>query len=176
MSLRYLFGFGLCLLMFMLYHCAGMRSNPRFKVENEKVETNGSNHTGAPATTRFEKRLLDQIQAYMGVPYKWGGKSARGMDCSGFVSTVYKKAANVRLPHNSARMFKRGQPVSEAQLRVGDLVFFENIESVGISHVGIYIGDSKFAHASTTRGVVVSGLDDTYYRQRYVDAKRIYHD
>jgi len=73
-------------------------------------------------------------------------------------------------------MFKRGQPVSEAQLRVGDLVFFENIESVGISHVGIYIGDSKFAHASTTRGVVVSGLDDTYYRQRYVGAKRIYHD
>jgi len=169
---------GLMALVMLQASCAGIRSNPQYT--ESKTSTN--HHKGKSGAVRYagansltERRLFRQIEAYLGVRYRWGGTSASGMDCSGFVRVVYKNAANLVLPHSSRKMYGRGQHISVSNLQFGDLVFFENIESKGVSHVGIYVGDEKFAHASTSRGVVISSLGEKYYRVRYAGARRVHN-
>ncbi len=117
-------------------------------------------------------RLNKEIDKYIGTRYKYGGLNENGLDCSGFVFRVYMGALNLELPHSSAMQAKLGASVQKNELQFGDLVFF-NIRGRGISHVGIYIGDGNFVHASTKLGVVVSNLQEKYYKERYVSARRI---
>jgi len=109
---------------------------------------------------------------YRGVPYRYAGMSTRGMDCSGLVARVLQ-LHGVDAPHNSKALYKLGKPVPREQLQPGDLVFFHTTRP-GISHVGIYIGDGKFIHASSRSGEVKLGrLDEGYYYRRFVGAKRV---
>ncbi|MCH8927174.1 MAG: C40 family peptidase [Candidatus Marinimicrobia bacterium] len=117
--------------------------------------------------------MLKSIRSYQGVPYLWAGDTKRGMDCSGFTMKVFQESSNYTLPHNAAAQYKLGSKVNIRQLKLGDLVFFRDIESKGVSHVGIYVGDNKFAHASLSKGVVYSSMNQEYYRKRYVSARRI---
>lgn len=111
--------------------------------------------------------------AYRGTRYRFGGMSSRGFDCSGFVKFVYA-TKGIKLPHSSRELFNHGTPVAKSDLEPGDLVFFKNTYRYGISHVGLYVGDGKFIHASTQRtGVRVDNLSDAYFSRRYVGAKRI---
>ncbi|MFH1761923.1 MAG: NlpC/P60 family protein [bacterium] len=112
------------------------------------------------------------IQNYLGIPYSWGGTSCNGMDCSGLTLSVFKEAFDITLPHNSQKQFQMGKKVSQSNLSYGDLVFFR-IHSFRISHVGIFIGNNEFVHASLKRGVIRSNLSDKYYKHRYAGAKRI---
>ncbi|WP_438296456.1 C40 family peptidase [Sporosarcina sp. FA15] len=108
----------------------------------------------------------------IGVKYSYGGNTMSGFDCSGYVSYVFKQH-NVQVSRTAASMHASGTSVSKANLETGDLVFF-NTAGKRVSHVGIYIGDGKFAHASTSKGVRVDKLNDPYYwGERYVGAKRI---
>lgn len=110
--------------------------------------------------------------AYRGSRYVRGGTGARGFDCSGFTRFVYAKYG-VELPHSSKSQASCGKHVEKSDLREGDLVFFKT-RGGGISHVGIYIGDRKFIHASTPKtGVIVSSLDQPYYASRYKGARRV---
>lgn len=106
------------------------------------------------------------------VPYVWGGRDlSTGFDCSGFVAHVYLQAANIELKGNAASMSKAGRPVSTSEMQAGDLLFF-NTMSRPASHVGIYVGDNKFVHASNARtGVRVDRLDNKYYAERFEGAK-----
>ncbi len=108
---------------------------------------------------------------FLGRPYQESGMGADGFDCSGLVSRVYGEVGRP-LPHSSYIQFQAGTPVSRAGLAPGDLVFFQTI-SPGPSHVGIYVGDGRFIHASYSRGVVISSIDEPYYRDRYLGARRI---
>lgn len=111
---------------------------------------------------------------YKGKPYRYGGMSSRGFDCSGFTSYIYARLGK-RLPHNSAAQSKVGRPVSRSQLKQGDLVFFRTRGGRRVSHVGIYIGNNQFVHASSGRGRVrVDTLGSGYYHQRYVGARRVH--
>ena len=108
---------------------------------------------------------------YLGRPYQEAGMGRNGFDCSGLVSRVYAEAGRP-LPHSSFIQYQAGNPVSRAALVPGDLVFFQTV-SPGPSHVGIYVGNDQFIHASYSRGVVVSSIDEPYFRDRYLGARRI---
>jgi cell wall-associated NlpC family hydrolase len=116
--------------------------------------------------------LLADARRLIGVPYVWGGTSAQGADCSGFVWLVYARRLP-GLPRTSFEMFRVGTPVGREDLLPGDLVFFTTY-APGPSHVGVYMGNGQFAHASSrSRRVVVTPLSDPYYAARYLGARRI---
>ncbi len=118
------------------------------------------------------ERLENEMDKYLGVRYRYGGTGVAGMDCSGFVSRVFADALDIKLPRSSAAQAKVGAAVSKANLQFGDLVFFK-IRRNRISHVGIYVGDGNFVHASTKLGVIVSSLSEPYYKRTYATARRI---
>jgi cell wall-associated NlpC family hydrolase len=115
--------------------------------------------------------LRKAAEAYLGVPYRFGGQSRNGMDCSGFIRQVFSEAYGMDLPHNSSAMFRRGEPVRRADLREGDLVFFKNLGF--IDHAGIYMGSGYFIHSATSVGVAYSALDAPYFGEHYAGARRL---
>lgn len=126
----------------------------------------------AASVKTTESQLVDIADNYIGVPYRWGGTTTSGFDCSGYVQYVFKKAG-VNLPRTTSQQFTSGSAVSKSNLQVGDIVFF-NTTGRGVSHDGIYIGNNKFIHASTSRGVMISDLDDPYYwGNKYIGARRV---
>lgn len=115
--------------------------------------------------------LITTAQKYMGVPYVWGGETPDGFDCSGFTQYVMKENS-ITIPRTAADQFAAGTPVDKANLQVGDMVFFTTYKP-GASHVGFYMGDGKFIHASSAaKAVTVSRLDEAYYTQHYIGARR----
>ncbi|MCL9970461.1 S-layer homology domain-containing protein [Anoxybacillus kestanbolensis] len=116
-------------------------------------------------------RLVPLAKKYVGVPYQFGGSSEKGFDCSGFTRHVMS-GVGVTLARTTAEQYKQGSAVKKEDLRVGDLVFFETYKK-GPSHAGIYIGDNEFIHASSSKGIAVSSLDDSYYKKRYIGARRV---
>ena len=119
-------------------------------------------------------RVLLSIVSHLGVPYQYGGTGKQGMDCSAFTARVYESATGSPLPRSTAEQFGRGEDVEREDLRFGDLVFF-NTTGRNPSHVGIYIEDDLFAHASVSYGVTISSMESSYYHKRFVGARRIIH-
>ncbi len=119
-----------------------------------------------------ESGLIRTALAYRGTRYRRGGTSRGGFDCSGFTRYIFAKYG-ITLPHSSSAQSRIGTPVAKADLQPGDLVFFQTYKR-GVSHVGIYIGNGRFVHASTHgRGVTVDSLDSAYYGPRYRGARRV---
>lgn len=116
----------------------------------------------------WNKSLYDTIENWMGTPYCFAGNSKNGVDCSGFVNalyfTVYKMDIGAR---NSGDIYKKITKVDKDDLSEGDLVFFRIRSKRRISHVGMYLGNNKFIHASTSSGVIVSDLNEPYYRKYF---------
>jgi len=116
-------------------------------------------------------KVLQMAKSFQGVPYAWGGVSPSGFDCSGFTHYVLLKNGIV-IPRMAADQYYTGSWVQKSQLKPGDLVFFTTYK-VGPSHVGFYLGNNKFIHASSSKGVTISDLSSSYYAQRYIGAKRV---
>jgi len=119
-------------------------------------------------------RLQNVIEKWIGVPYRFAGMSRKGVDCSGFVALVFRELNNSKLPHSSRKMSHYGRSVSINQAQPGDLVFFNGGLFYSINHVGIYIGDNRFAHASSSKGVRYSSLEEEYYKKRLADVRRVF--
>lgn len=129
----------------------------------------GSNnvyHTG------LAKQIIATAKQYIGVPYVWGGTSPNGFDCSGLVYYVFRQHG-ITLNRTAATQYQHGTYVSKADLQAGDLVFFQNTYKSGISHVGIYIGGGQFIHASSSAGVTISYLSNSYWSGHYYGARRV---
>lgn len=124
------------------------------------------------ALTSREKVLLEVIK-FLETPYKYGGSTQKGMDCSAFTLQVYKNSLTLDLPRSTSQQYKTGDDIEKDELKFGDLVFFNTRRRSFPGHVGIYLGENKFAHASRKLGVTVSSLDETYYKKRYVGARRV---
>lgn len=125
------------------------------------------------ASTITADELRTTASKYVGVRYSYGGTSTKGFDCSGYVRYVFNELGVTSLPRSSSAMYGEGESVKKSDLQPGDLVFF-NTSGKGVSHVGIYIGSGKFIHASTSKGVIKTSLNDKYYwGNKYVGAKRV---
>ncbi len=120
-------------------------------------------------TSRIAMGLTTSALRFLGVPYVFGGTSTSGFDCSGFVQHVFG-LMGISVPRTADAQYDVGRPTLGGP-RAGDLVFFDTYG--GVSHVGIYLGKGKFVHASSSHGVMVSKLSDSYWAARYVGAKRL---
>ncbi len=119
----------------------------------------------------FTSVVVRTAIGFLGQPFQWAGIGNRGFDCSGLVTRVFT-AMGLPLPHSSFDQYRAGIAVPSWALRPGDLVFFRTY-SPGPSHVGIYVGAERFIHASYSRGVIISSMDEAYYRYRYLGARRL---
>jgi len=122
-----------------------------------------------------QSKMMREISKFMGVPYVLGGAGSDGMDCSGYTMIVYKNAVGKLLPRSSAEQSKLGKAIELNDLTFGDLIFF-NTTGESDSHVGIYLGDDLFAHASVSLGVTISSLQSSYFARRFETARRIISD
>jgi len=125
---------------------------------------------------RFDRGALESaVDRLLGTPYRFGGDSERGIDCSAFTRRVYR-SQGVELPRNSREQARVGLNVAFGSLRAGDLVFFDTSINGTISHVGVYLGNGVFAHASSSKGVTKSAIKEKYYAKRFVKGGRIFND
>lgn len=119
------------------------------------------------------KALEREARTWLGVKYKYGADTKSGTDCSGFVKSVYLKVTDIKLPRSSADQQKFCRHIERRKLAPGDLVFFSSSRNGRVTHVGLYLGGDNFIHASTSRGVIVSNLSETYYANHYHSGGRV---
>ena len=136
------------------------------KQEEVKVESKENNEN-----SKIDK-IVNLAKAQIGKPYRWGAAGPSSFDCSGFTTYIYKNGAGISLPRTSVSQSKTGTKVSRSNLKTGDLVFF-NTSGKGVSHVGMYIGDSKFIHSSSSKGIRIDSLNSTYYKSRFISGSRV---
>ncbi|MCA1668444.1 MAG: C40 family peptidase [Thermomicrobia bacterium] len=129
----------------------------------------------APATaTSLGAKIVATAMKFVGYPYVWAGASPSGFDCSGFVMYIAQQAAGQNITHSIGQQAASGQYVAKENLQPGDLVFFANTYTAGLSHAGIYVGGGRFVHAENEgTGVVVSSINDGYYGPKYYTARRL---
>ena len=141
--------------------------------EIEETEAKGKIEVQKPKKKISIKHKLEtHYNQYKAVPYKYGGTSIKGFDCSGFVQFTYKNIFNISLPRTTRLMLNEGTAIKKTQLRIGDLVIFRT--SKRYRHVGIFMGDNQFMHVSTKKGLMKSNLNNPYWLKHYLTSRRIF--
>ena len=153
---------------------------PKPKATTKKPQTGtaaagGTGESGGTVASGSGSDVAAFAQQYLGTPYVYGGAGPGGFDCSGFTMFVFSHFG-VSLAHGATPQLNNGYAVSMSELQPGDLVFFFGTynTSSAASHVGIYVGGGQFIHASSSRGVIISGLSESYYANRYLTARRVF--
>lgn len=156
-----------CLLAVILFGLTSCRSAaPRLDYQ---ALAKASVRLGIDIGPKDNHRLYLQSAEWIGVPYRNGGNSKQGTDCSGLTFQLYKSVYRLSLPRSSDQQREVCHKISRSKLQEGDLVFFSSPASrKKVAHVGIYLKDGRFIHASTRQGVIVSHLDEKYYRQYWI--------
>jgi peptidoglycan DL-endopeptidase LytE len=149
----------------------GLRSDMIYAGQKLKVKAGSAAAPPATGKSFNAAKLISEAKSHMGTPYAWGGASAGGFDCSGFIHYVYNKAGLQMSRLSSGGYYNRSYYVNQPE--VGDLVFFENTYKKGISHLGIYLGGNQFIHAGDD-GVAISSLDNSYWKSHFDGFKRFY--
>lgn len=126
---------------------------------------------GVAVSATTNTKLYQFVYDWLGTPYRLGGDSKRGIDCSKFSLALYENVFNTTIGYNSRNQYANVTPINKKELQAGDLVFFK-IRSRSITHVGVYLGDDKFAHASSSKGVMVSNLKEPYWARYYYNGGR----
>ena len=145
-----------------------------YRIENGYISTEYVTIVD-PSQISKGQEIADYALQFVGYPYVYGGSSPKGFDCSGFTSYVYKQFG-ITINRTASTQLDNGTPVSMSELQPGDLVMFKKsgTGSKRASHVGIYIGNNQFVHASTsTVGVIISGMDEAYYTSGFVGGRRL---
>ncbi len=155
----------LLLILLILSLLAGCGS-PKVEMPEETYEDRSLRNSS------FVKReLYDQYEEWKGTRYRMGGLNKNGIDCSGFVYVTFKRRFGIALPRTTKEMVRLGITIDAGDWRAGDLIFFKT--GIFDRHVGVYIDDGQFLHASTSQGVVISELDNPYWHSAYWKTKRI---
>ncbi|WBX70769.1 C40 family peptidase [Tenacibaculum retecalamus] len=161
------------LLSFLMVSCGSSKNVSVYK-KNKKIKNKQTPSTGKP--TKADKIVWTAV-TYKGVPYKYGGMSKRGMDCSGLIHTSFKQR-EVQIPRTSRAMYAKGYGISLREVQRGDLLFFSTSrKGGGVNHVGLVTsikkGDIRFIHSTSSRGVIVTSLHENYWRKAFIKAKRV---
>lgn len=127
---------------------------------------------GVAVSATTSSKMYQFVYDWIGTPYRLGGKSKKGIDCSSFAAQMYDQVFNTAIGYNSRNIYSNVDKVKKGDLKPGDFVFFK-IRSKNITHVGVYIGDNKFAHASTSKGVMISNLKESYWNRYYFNGGRV---
>lgn len=117
--------------------------------------------------------MMDQIMDWLGTPYRFGAASESAIDCSAWTQKLFAQTANLMLPRTAREQINVGRKIVRKNLEFGDLIFFHTYSRKFASHVGIYLGDNLFAHASSRYGVTISSLESTFYANRFIGGRRI---
>ncbi|WP_455222895.1 NlpC/P60 family protein [Kaarinaea lacus] len=160
-----------CIAIALLAGCAG---TPKQQTVAGKGHTTPKSHSKPPGSNKHSpiyQRLDKQYSRWKGTPYELGGLNKNGIDCSGFVHVTFREAFGMQLPRTTEDLAESGRHIDKHKLVVGDLVFFKT--GFGKHHVGIYMGNQQFIHASTSRGVMKSSLRNPYWSQHYWKSTRI---
>lgn len=122
-----------------------------------------------PSTDKQLKQLIAEARSWIGTPYAYGGSTKRkGTDCSGMIMQIFNEVYDLRLPRSSAMQHEVARPVRFDNMKPGDLVFFTTSKnSRRVNHVGLYVGDNRMIHASSSRGVMESSLAESYWKNAY---------
>lgn len=146
------------------------------KTTETSVPKNAATQNEYANDKRISSELVKQARTWIGTPYSYGSNvKKKGTDCSGLTMSLFQDVANLKLPRNSAEQCDYCFNVPRNAMQPGDLVFFTSSTKGGrVTHVGLYIGDGKMIHASTSRGVIESGLDEKYYASHYHSSGRVY--
>lgn len=162
LTLKKLITYGLIALIFMSTSCRVKKAS----ITTKKIEKKEL------SDLHLKRELRNEIKNWLGTPYKYGGNTKKGVDCSGFVQAIYMEVYELKLARTSKDMYAASKPIKMKELREGDLIFF-NYEGKGVSHVGIYLADNKYVHASASKGVVISDITDTFVKKKIVGAGRM---
>lgn len=173
--------------LLFLFLCVCLNSCGIFKKKSSTTATKSKKESTAKSSTKVlekysqilgesvdNERLYQYVDGWLGVPYKYGGKTKSGIDCSNFtcglLREVYQYPPNFYLP--SSKLAEQGKKINLSDAKEGDLVFFIISKGSKVSHVGIYLANKKFVHASTSKGVIISSLNEDYYKARYAFVTR----
>ena len=158
----------------LLAGCAGTTANQSGHTASFPMSQTGRRIEKETETPAERERLLRRAaERWQGTAHRMGGTGSRGMDCSGLALRIFSDLFRIELPRTSREQAAAGRPVAKNALRPGDLVFFR-IPEKKIRHVGVYLGHGEFVHASTSRGVTVSALDNPYWEKAYRTARRVF--
>jgi hypothetical protein len=140
-------------------------------------QASGSEDRSGSSLSAFNltaQQFEQKVKKYLGIPYRRGGTSTKGMDCSSFVRTVYNKFFGINLPYTAGAQFNSSKfkKISNHEIQPGDLIFFATNKKKRISHVGMYVSEGQFIHASSSLGITMSSLDSRYWKKRFVGSKR----
>ena len=148
-------------------------SNVPSEVASEsKILSDYAKILGVPKSSLTNKALYLFINDWLGAPYHYGGKTKAGVDCSGFCSNLYRDVFGKVIGGSSADIFTKCTPLEKSELKEGDLVFFK-INHTNISHMGVYLWNNKFVHATVNAGVTISDLTEEYYTKYYYKGGRL---
>jgi len=164
-----LFRFSYVLFLFAVFGCG--TKHHAANSSNKNIEEKYSHLLGVNKENISDRKLYSFIDEWYGSPYQYGGKTKKGIDCSGFTSILYKQVLGKELAGSSTSMYDQCVHISKEELKEGDLVFFR-IDSKDISHVGIYLQNNKFVHATTKAGVMIDDLNEEYYRKYFAGGGR----
>ena len=167
----------LCIAVLGIVSCVTRKTGRISSKYDSRTIIRLSNQFGLRLTTADNLLLYDASSGWLGVKYRNGGNTKKGVDCSGLVSILYRQVYGIALERNSAAILQKNcVPVNRNNLREGDLVFFRTLGSAQSrvpTHVGIYLKNGKFIHASTSNGVIVSSLSEPYYVRTWITGGRV---
>lgn len=171
---------GVCLatLLLAVASCGSSRQTSRGKHDTGRPSGSTSRPAKRPTpdapSGQLARALVDEARTWLGVPYVMGGADRKGADCSGFLVSVYRDVADIKLPRTTSQQREHCIPIDKDQLAAGDILFFSSKRSGGkVAHVAMYIGNGRMIHASSSRGVVEDDITLKYYLDHYLGSGRV---
>ncbi|MFB6257620.1 MAG: C40 family peptidase [Flavobacteriales bacterium] len=178
--LRTILGFLVAIACAGIFHsCSSSKGAERTsKTSGSQLRSKYADHLDVPPSRIEHLKLYDVVEEWRGTPYRFGGQSKNGVDCSAFVGKVYREVYGKDLPRQVNAIYNACDERfrSKSKLRTGDLVFFDIQKGKKASHAGIYLKNGRFVHASSSSGVVISKLSNPYYQKHFHRGGRIDQD